>query len=254
MGGGGGEPRQSEFQKYTNNLVFSFPLRKVVPSNVKFLLILQWISNDFQGNVLTFLENWCSHAERGKGLQKDDLLRRRDTCKRNRSWTGQLGGKQQLEVGGQAGFHEQGLCLWEKALGVASSFLQCPSWSLWFMGPDQLSQCYHLLSPQSLGMKKWTHVIAPYSPSNTQCRTTSSFCPLVSALRSAWARASWSVRPTRRVCQGGNIKVFPRFWWGFLGDKVKKRSTRQPPISSCVGCPGSVYRINSKYYWQGDNN
>lgn len=143
----------------------------------------------------------------------------------------------------------EGLCLWEKALGVASSCLQCPSWSVRFMGPNWLSQRYHLLPPQSLGMKKCTHVIVPYSASNSQCWTTSSFCPLASALRSAWVRANWSVRPTSTVCQGGNFKVFPRFWWGFLRDKVKKWSTRQAPISSCIGCSGSVCRIHSKYFW-----
>lgn len=57
----------------------------------------------------------------------------------------------------------EGLCLWEKALCVASSCLQCPSWSIRFMGPDWLSQHYHFLPPQSLGMKKWTRY-CPISP------------------------------------------------------------------------------------------
>lgn len=37
---------KSEFQKYAKNiLVLSFPVSSVVPLGVKFLLILQWISN-----------------------------------------------------------------------------------------------------------------------------------------------------------------------------------------------------------------
>lgn len=58
---------------------------------------------------------------------------------------------------------------------------------------------------------------------------------------------------TSRVHQRGDVKVFPRFWWAFLRDKVSKWSTRQPSMSSCIvvwvlwECICS--RINSKYYW-----
>lgn len=34
--------------------MFSFPVSSVVLGNVKFLLILQWISDELQANVLTF--------------------------------------------------------------------------------------------------------------------------------------------------------------------------------------------------------
>lgn len=153
-------------------------MSSVAPLNVKFLLILQWISNELQANVLTFLENWYSQAKGGKRGQKDDLLRRRrgGRCERNGivlSWTGQLGGKRRLQVGEQAPaalqllpcFHGQvqkGSPFGRKPQVLPEAPLQCPAQKFWFMEPDWLSQPYHLLPSWSLGIKKWTHGVAPY--------------------------------------------------------------------------------------------
>lgn len=149
----------------------------VVPLNVNFLLILQWISNEFQANVLTFWENWCSQAKRGKREQKDDLLRRRGASEWVKWHHGQLAWPARREGvagNGRGGFYRpaapalpprastEGLSPWEKAPGVASNSLPCPAQAFWVLGPDRLSPPYHLQPSRSLGIKKWTHCVAPY--------------------------------------------------------------------------------------------
>lgn len=123
----------------------------------------------FQANVLTVLENWCSQAKRGKRGQKDDLLRSVSVWEK---WHHtQLDWPARREVVAQSGragschpaapslppqASTEMLSLWEK-LPVL-----CPAQAFCFMGPDWLSQPHHLRPSLSLGIKKWTHGVAPY--------------------------------------------------------------------------------------------
>lgn len=180
--------------------MFSFPVSSVVLGNVKFLLILQWISDELQANVLTFsgqlmfsgkkmkegTERWFTEEEE-RPCKKNGIMFQLDGPARKKEW---------LEVGEQAFATLQLLpclyrqaeedSLWEKAPHIASSSPQCSAQVFWFMRPDQLSQPCHVLPSWFLSVKKWTHCVAHIhiqlwfsSVLRRVCGTTAyNWCPL----------------------------------------------------------------------------